>query len=431
MSTFATRSAAVLALLLSSTAAYAGSGGGAAATGNVVFFHPDGAAVNHWTAARIHTVGPDGQLHWDRLPGIGVYTGHMADRLTGSSHGGATVHAYGIKVAVDSFGMNDETPIATPSLGREALDAGRALALVNTGDITEPGTAVFVASVPNRGDREEIARQVIESGAQIILSGGETWLLPEGTTGRHGAGSRTDGVNLIARAEELGFTVVYTREELLALDPATVGQVLGVFAHSHTFNDQDFEINAIQGLPTFVETAPTIAEMAAFALAAVADDPEGFFAVIEEEGTDNIANSMNAAGTLEALARADEAIGVIRSFVDGRTDTLMLVTADSDAGGLQVFSGRGVAHGRHLPAAMAGGGVPLGQEGRLGRSFLSAPDANGMRHPFAIAFVDYDDMAGGILVRAAGLNADQVRPLMDNTDIHRLMRATMFGPAAQ
>ncbi len=51
-------------------------------TGNVIFFHPDGTGVNHWLAARMHTVGPDGELNWDRLPAIGVYTGHMADRVT-------------------------------------------------------------------------------------------------------------------------------------------------------------------------------------------------------------------------------------------------------------------------------------------------------------------------------------------------------------
>ncbi|MEM6358335.1 MAG: alkaline phosphatase, partial [Pseudomonadota bacterium] len=79
--------------------------------GNVVFFHPDGTGVNHWTAARMHIVGPDGQLNWDRLPGIGVYTGHMRDRLTATSHGGATTHAYGIKTVADSFGLDGKETI--------------------------------------------------------------------------------------------------------------------------------------------------------------------------------------------------------------------------------------------------------------------------------------------------------------------------------
>jgi hypothetical protein len=76
-------------------------------------------------------------------------------------------------------------------------------------------------------------------GYRSYLAGGERFLLPAGVEGRHGAGEVEDGVNLIARAKELGYTVAYNREELLALDPATTDRVLGVFAHNHTFNDQE------------------------------------------------------------------------------------------------------------------------------------------------------------------------------------------------
>jgi alkaline phosphatase len=264
-------------------------------TGNVIFFHPDGTGVNHWLAARMHIAGPDGELNWDRLPGIGVYTGHMADRVTGTSHGGATVHAYGVKVVADSFGLNGTEEITAASgnrmsIAEEAIAAGRAVALVQTGHIAEPGTAAFVASNESRSNTHEIAAEVIESGAAVIMAGGERFLLPEGVEGRHGMGQRTDGVNLIERAEELGYTVVYTRDELMALDVETTDMVLGVFAHNHTFNDQEWIRNHIAGLPTYNPEAPTLAEMTEVALAIISRDEDGFFAVIEEEGTDNIAS---------------------------------------------------------------------------------------------------------------------------------------------
>lgn len=417
---------------LSALALAAGLGTAASAqdTGNVIFFHPDGTGANHWLAARMHVAGPDGELNWDRLPGIGVYTGHMADQVTGTSHGGATVHAYGVKVQADSFGLNGTEDITAASgnmmsIAEEAIAAGRAVALIQTGHIAEPGTAAFVASVERRGDTHEIARQVIESGAAVIMAGGERFLLPQGTEGRHGAGQREDGLNLIARAEELGYTVVYTREELLALDPATTDRVLGVFAHNHTFNDQEWIQNHIAGLPTYNPEAPTLAEMTQVALAIVSRDADGFFAVIEEEGTDNIANSMNAAGTLEALARADAATGVMLDFVNGRTDTLLVMAADSDAGGMQVLS----ADAGMVEAATDGGGLLHGQEGPFGNAFLSAPDANGVQHPFAIGWVGYNDVAGGILVRTAGFNHELVEPLMDNTEVYTLMYRTLFDVA--
>lgn len=419
---------------MSCLAALAGlmlSGAGSVAaqeTGNVIFFHPDGTGVNHWLAARMHLVGPDGALNWDKLPALGVYTGHMADRVTGTSHGGATVHAYGVKVVADSFGMNGTAPLtaasgADMSVAQEAIAAGKSVALVQTGHIAEPGTAVFVASNESRRNAAEIAAAVIQSGAQVIMAGGERFLLPRGTDGRHGPGARRDGLDLIAQADALGYTIVYTRDDLLALDLAEVDKLLGVFAHTHTFNDQARERNLIEGKPTYWDHAPSVAEMSAAALEIVSRNENGFFAVIEEEGTDNLANKMNAAGTLEALARADAAVGTILDFMEGREDTLLLMTADSDAGGLQVVT----QEAGPVDATTRGGGILHGVQGARGDAFETQPDKAGNTHFFGISWVGYNDVAGGILVRGAGLNSDQIAPLMDSTDIYALIHRTLFG----
>ncbi|MEO0595197.1 MAG: alkaline phosphatase, partial [Chloroflexota bacterium] len=136
-------------------------------TGNVIFFHPDGTGLNHWNAGRMYWEGPDGSLNWDMLPEMAVYRGHMVDRLTGTSHGGATVHAFGYKVLGNSFGQ-DETRIINSlsgfqgSIMREAIAAGYPAGLVNDGDLAEPGTAVFVSEVDDRGNSEEIVRQILD-----------------------------------------------------------------------------------------------------------------------------------------------------------------------------------------------------------------------------------------------------------------------------
>ena len=46
-------------------------------TGSVVFIHPDGTALADWNALRIITVGPDSEINWDKLSGIGLYQGHI------------------------------------------------------------------------------------------------------------------------------------------------------------------------------------------------------------------------------------------------------------------------------------------------------------------------------------------------------------------
>lgn len=408
-------------------------------SGNVIFFHPDGFGANQWGAVRVHAVGPDGRLEWDRLPHTAVYLGHMKDGLTGTSHGGATTHAFGVRVAADSFGMDADQPIRSlsgfdGSLGREALARGKWVGLVQTGAAYEPGTAAWFASTPRRNNLAEITRLVAESGVQVHLAGGERWYLPRGTQGRHGEGAREDGLNLVEALRARGYAVVFTREELAAL-PADASRVWGIFAHDHTFHDRSEETLAQQNLPHYVPGAPTVAEMAEAALRVLSRAPDGFLLVCEEEGTDNFGNANNAAGCLEAGARADAAVGVFRRFVAANPGTLMLTCADSDAGGLQVIGpGRQqnvIREGANLPERDRNGAPLDGQRGAGTTAFLSAPDRNGVRHPFAISWSTLTDVNGGILARAVGLNAHLVSEAgtMDNVDVYRLMYRTLFGRA--
>jgi len=409
---------------------------------NVIFFHPDGYGLSHWDALRTLIVGPDGRLNWDKMPNTATYTGHMRDSLTGTSHGSATTHAYGVKVVSDSFGLDGDSPITAlsgkpMSIMQEAVMAGFSTALIQTGSLTEPGTAAFVASVKSRDDHSEIARQVIESGVDVIFGGGEAALLPAGVMGRHGAGGRADGLNLIQRAKELGYTVVYTREELPALPPAAT-KVLGVFAHGRTFNAQTEEALRAAGLTLYTQTAPTVAEMSRAALDILSRNPRtaarGFFIVAEEEGTDNFPNATNAPGSFEAGRRADEAFGVFREFVRRNPRTLLLTAADSSAGSKNIRDWPADTPVEEVPVNSGPDGVfvraPLdGVDGAGTLPFLSAPDRFGNSFPFVVGWLGRPDVAGGILVRAEGINAERVRELgvVDNTDIYRLMYLTLFG----
>ena len=406
----------------------------AAHASNVIFIHPDGAGVAHWQAARFLKAGPDGRLHWDRLPDIAIYRGHMKDNLTGTSNGGATVHAYGVKVPASAFGsdgVSANPPISAggkaESLMQEAAKSGFRVGVINSGSIIEPGTACFLASVKNRSDYEEITRQVVGSGADVILSGGEEWMLPEKQTGFHGApGKRTDGRNLIDEAKKSGYLVVFDKEQLAAV-PKNTRKLLGVFATGHTFNDQTEESLAAAKKPTYQPQAPTLADMTAKALEIFSEDK--FFLVVEEEGTDNFGNSNNAQGTLDALLRADEAFGIAMNFVEKQPDTFLITTADSEAGGMDAI---GIAPGSKEQLAVVKNardrnGAPY--DNVKGEPFLSAPDQAGVRHPFVITWNTFTDTSGGIVIRAAGRGAEKVKGTLDNTDVYRLMREALFSPA--
>jgi alkaline phosphatase len=477
-------------------------------TGNVIFFHPDGSGLNHWNAARMYWYGPDGALHWDQLPEMAVYRGHMSDRLVGTSNGGATVHAFGHKVlGPGSYGQDGGTDPDEPgaegrainalsgfsgSLMREAAAGGMPVGIVNDGDLPEPGTGVFLAEVGNRAESEEIARQLLDGRPgfegeplpKVMLGGGEGFFLPAETPAcetevtltcyvhtdqLNGRGpSREDGRNLLEEASELGYEVIRTRAEFAALweriqaEPDFAPMVLGLFARDDIFNDTTEEQLIARDLvdDAMAETRegeliiwgsrpetlgfnpPTAAEMNTLALevlrrhSAAAGLP--FYLVSEVESTDNLANNANAIGTLRALKAADDTIGVFREFIAANPSTMLLTAADSDGGGLQVFSPAPL--GEENVATSSGNptgfglnqGFPLdGVRGQNTAPFVAAPDAFGTEMDFAVGWIGTNDIAGGIISRAEGLNADllstEFSALFDSADVYRMQYVTLFG----
>lgn len=403
-------------------------------TGNVVFIHPDGTGLSDWNIARILHYGPDSELNWDKMSNMAIYKSHMKNSVTAASHSGATVHSYGVKVIKDSYGMDGKAPVTSASgkqksIMHEAMEAGIKTALINSGSIIEPGTSVFVASVPSRQMGEEIAKQVIESGVDILLSGGEELFLPKGTKGVHcESGVRTDSLNLIEQAINAGYKVVYTKDQFLAL-PNNTEKVLGLFAYNHTFNDEREEVLKEKNLPLYKDNTPTLAEMTSKTLEILNASGKQFFMVVEEEATDNFANYNNARGVLEALKRSDDAIGVVREFIKSNKTTMLITAADSEAGGMEI---EGVEidnfdYESTTPLTDKFGAPVDGIDGNESKYFISAPDQYGNKLPFKISWALGGDAYGSVIAKADGFNSSRMNGLIDNTYIYRIMYYSLFG----
>ncbi|MEO1375774.1 MAG: alkaline phosphatase, partial [Cyanobacteria bacterium J06635_10] len=422
-------------------------------TGNVIFIHPDGTGPSHYAAGRFVQEGPDGRLNWDMMSNAGIYLEHIDDRIVSTSNAGAVVHSFGVKPYAGSYGLDEEgNPITSLSgqsgktIMEEAMEAGKAVAVINSGFIAEPGTGVFLADAESRRDVTQITEEIVGSGANVILGGGEIHYLPEGTIGRFGEeGIRTDGRNLIEEAEAAGYTVVYTREELENVSEGTE-KLLGIFAAEDTYNDTTEEANIAAGLENYGqpgnENPPTVAEMLEAALPIVSQDEDGFFVVLEEEGTDNFPNNNNSRGAIEAVLRADAAIGVAMDYIENDDpNTLLLTAADSNAGNLQIDDKTGDTVGTvgvnpTLADRSDAVQVPLdGQNGADTEPFVSAPATNpsaeGTTYEFGISYAGTPDFAGNIVAKAHGMNADELPATADNTDMYRLMYQTLFGVQAE
>lgn len=401
--------------------------------GSAIFIHPDGMGANTWMAVRLLQAGPDGRLAWDRLPHAAAYVGPMSDRVHASSDGGATTHAWGVRADVDSYGMVGGRPIPAARSGRpqslmqEAIGAGKAVGIVNTSSVTEPGTGAFLAAVPDPDAESDIAAQILAARPQLILGGGERWFLPAGARGFHGPGVRGDGRDLVAEARAAGYRVVHTRAELLALVPPPPGgevpRVLGLFASEALFEEGSEAALARRRGGAFAEGMPRFEEMMAVAQRLLAGAPQGFLLVGNEETTDNLGGDNNAAAVLEAGAGADRAIAGALDLAARDPALTVVVASDSDCGGMLV-------RGRDLPGIgrverRGPNGAP--QDGLAGQPFLAAPDRAGRRLPFAIAWAAANDGAGGLVARGAGPGATLIRGTIDSTDVYRALYLGLFG----
>jgi len=399
--------------------------------GNVIFIHPDGTSLANWIGMRMLYYGPDSETNWDKLPNLAIYSPHTSNTLTPSSNAGATMHAYGKKVVYDSYGMDGTDPLTalsgeSMSIMQEAKSKGILTGIINSGHIVEPGTGVFVASSTARKNTEEIARKIVQSGTDLIFSGGEDYLLPKGVKGKFCEGKREDELNLIEWAESNGYLVIYSKKELLNLSSDTK-KVLGVFAASSTFNALEEEILSERGLDNFDRNAPTIAEMTDAAIQFFDKKNKQFCLVVEEEGTDNFGNHTNANGMLEALKRADDAIGIASNFVEKDKNTMLITAADSEAGGMEVLSYTQLDPEKAIPTNDKTGSQYDGATGTESIPFLAKPDKFGNRHPFVVVWSTSYDVSGAVVARAKGINSYLMNGNIQNTDIYRIMYATLFG----
>ena len=397
-----------------------------AAAPSAIFLHPDGMGAGTWASLRLRELGPDGRLAWDRLPATAVYVGPMRDRVTASSNGGATSHAWGVRADADSFGMiGGRKPEKAASgssepLALEAKHAGKKIGLVNSASVTEPGTGAMVASVAARRDEQAIAAQLVEAAPDVLLGGGEGWFLPKGVQGRHGPGLRTDGRNLVEEARAAGYTIVYNSTELEAVREGE-GRLLGLFAHQDTFNEgTPAQLRKAGGL--LKRGAPDWDVMVSAALARLGRAPQGYLLVANHEATDNLGGE-NASAVLDAAAAADRAIAAALVAAAANPDVTLVVASDSDCGAMVATD---EANDLDVVPRRSERGVRL-EGDASGAPFLAAADAQGRRLPFTIAWGSAGDVAGGLVARGKGPGAALISGTVDSTDIYRALHRGLFG----
>lgn len=287
---------------------------------NVIFLVSDGMSAGTLTMAdlllRRHY---DRRSHWMRL-----YESHgeyevrrgvmdmasrnalVTDSAAASTSWGAGHRVNNGAVAMGPGGEAHRTVLET------FRDAGRDTGLVTTTRITHATPAGFGTNVPSRGMEDEIAGQYLEREYDVLLGGGHRHYTP---------GERDDGRDLHQEHEDAGYSVVRTKEELAAWN--RLGPVLGTFAGSHVPYTLDRRT-----IPAHREEVPTLEAMTEAALERLDRNRDGFILQIEGGRVDHAAHGNDVAGMLYDQIAFDNAIGRVLSFVEGRDDTLVIITTD-------------------------------------------------------------------------------------------------------
>ena len=298
-------------------------GGFAGQAKNIILMIGDGMGPSHFGTAWLYSnrvLGKELRMVEVMKAGRTAYLANdTADSIVTESAAAATQIACGVKVPARAAGMGSDGKTPCKTLLEFAKEKGMATGLVTTSGITDATPASFAAHVPHRSDEASVAAQELQLGVDVLMGGRKQFFLPE-TAG----GNRKDGRDLTEEARKAGYAVVGTTSEL----KQTAGRkILGLF----NMRDMTFEIDRAK------TAEPSLAEMTAKTLEVLAQTPQGFFAMIEGGRIDHAAHRNDAAGTTREVLAFDDAVGVALEFQRKNPDTLLIVTADHETGGMAII----------------------------------------------------------------------------------------------
>jgi len=348
---------------------------------NIILFIGDGMGQTQRQAARRAAVDDDGMLAMDDMPAAGLLHTAAADSDVPDSAAAATAMASGVKTNVGVIGLDARlAPVAT--ILEKAGSRGKLTGLVTTAPLTDATPAAFAVHVRDRKLFAEIAAQLLNARVDVMLGGGEDTLLPDAANGCYEkCRERTDGRNIFRREVNQGTTWVCDAKALAAVDPASTTRLVGLFAD--------------QGM--IRPFSPSLADMTQKAIDILARGPNGFFLMVEAGQIDWAAHANDAEHVIADTIGLDRAVKIARQYAAANNDTLIIVTADHETGGMALS---------HLPMGLNGEDGPF-------------PMADG--GTFYVNWSTSQHTPTDVPVTAMGPGAQQLNGVHDNTFVYQVM----------
>ncbi|NOG31449.1 alkaline phosphatase [Halomonas sp. TBZ9] len=327
---------------------------------NVILMIADGNGVGTNYATRLFMgqqeggLGDDFVMPYEEFPNLALAKTYNVNAQTPDSAGTGTAMMSGVKTKAGIIGVNENVNRGDCSTlpGNELTSIteimhgmGKSAGFVSTARVTHATPASVYAKTVDRNfeddsqlpegcdTQKDIATQLIdamEAGlVSVAMGGGYRHFVPAGEElPVGGTGRRTDDINLIERATELGAYHAHN-DETFANAPVDGTPLLGLFESSHMMYSAD----------RYDE--PSLADMAEAAVSSLSNDEDGFFLQVESGRVDHANHAGNLARVVTDGAAFAEAVERVISMVD-LSETMVIVTADHEhALAFNGYCGRG------------------------------------------------------------------------------------------
>ena len=321
---------------------------------NVILMIGDGMGVAQVFAG---LTANQGHLFLENFKSVGFSKTQSSNRYVTDSAAGGTALSTGQKTYNGAIGVNADT-IAIKTVLEMAEDKGMATGLVSTSAITHATPASFIAHQGSRGSYEDIAADFLKTDIDVFIGGGYKHFT-----------ERKDGRDLTTELKAKGYNVLTDMNEI---GQVKTGKLAGLTASEH--NGKAEERGDMLQVAT--QTALNI----------LGKSKKGFFLMVEGSQIDWGAHQNNTIYVVKEMLDFDQAIGKALEFAAKDGETLIIVTADHETGGL----------------SLADGDMKTG----LVKGAFATGDHTGVMVP----------------VFSYGSGADHFTGIMENTDIPRRIR---------
>lgn len=275
---------------------------------NVVLMIGDGMSLMHvysaWTANR-------GHLFLENCPVTGLSKTYCADKLITDSGAGGTAIAIGQKTRYHSVGV-DSLGQPQPSLVYLAKEKGLGAGLAVTCRLWDATPADFCCHNVDRDAEDDIVADYVNCPIDYVVGGGLQKF--EG---------RADGRNLMNELQQKGYQVARSWQECQSLDK------LPLFAVTDSVDT-----------PLPKERGDRLAQSTLKGLNLLkAQYDKGFFFMCEGSQLDDYGHFNDLDLLMQETLDFDRTVGAVLQWAAQDGETLVVVTADHETGGLTLIGG--------------------------------------------------------------------------------------------